>query len=252
MDRIKRLYGYLAKMKDAVIRIRVQEPDLSGLPEQEFDWSNTVYGDVKEITSKDNPEALGNYVTMLHYFDANRYHDLITGQSVTGVIQYFNKTTIAAYSKKQTTVETVTYGSEFIAARTCIDQIIDLRTYLRYLGVPICEVSYMFGDNKTVIDGATIPHANLHKRNNALSYHRVREAMASKFLYYHRVCEAMASKFLNMFHVPGECNPADILTKHWGYRQVWTMLQALLLYQGNTMDLAENKNDSHGLQAYGE
>ena len=238
MDRVKRLYGYLSKMRDAVIRIRIEEPDLSGLPDCKFDWSNTVYGDVKEIIAKDNPEPLGNYVTMLHYYDANLYHDLITGRSVTGVLHLFNKTPIEAYSKKQATVETATYGSEFIAARTCIDQIIDLRTYLRYLGVPIREVSYVFGDNKTVIDGATIPHAKLHKRHDALSYHRVHEAMASKFL--------------KMFHVPGESNPADILSKHWGYRQVWTMLQALLFYQGNTMDLVDDKGVSHGLQAYGE
>jgi hypothetical protein len=41
------------------------------------------------------------------------------------------------YSKKQATVETATFGSEFIAARTTIDQIIDLQMTLRYLGIPI-------------------------------------------------------------------------------------------------------------------
>jgi hypothetical protein len=226
MDRAKRIYGYLAKMKDAVIRIRVDEPDLSGLAEQDFDWSNSVYGDVKEIIASDKPEALGNCVTLVHYYDANLYHDLTTGRSVTGVLHLFNKTPIEWYSKKQATVETATYGSEFIAARTCVDQIIDLRTYLRYLGVPIREYSYVFGDNKTVVDGATIPHAKLHKRHNALSFHRVREAMASRFM--------------KMFHIPGEYNPADILSKHWGYRQVWSMLQAILFYQGNTMDLIDD------------
>jgi hypothetical protein len=40
-----------------------------------------------------------------------------------------------------------------------------------------------------------------------------------------------------MFHLPGECNPADIMSKHWDYRQVWSMLQAIHFYQGNTIDL---------------
>jgi hypothetical protein len=53
----------------------------------------------------------------------------------------------------------------------------------------------------TVVDRATIPHAKLHKRQNALSFHHV--------------CEAMASRFMKMFHLPGECNPADIMSKHW-------------------------------------
>jgi hypothetical protein len=179
MDRVKRIYGYLSKMKDAVICLRVEEPDLLGLPEQDFDWSNTVYGDVKEMVPDDKPDQLGNYVTLIQYYDANLYHDLTTGHSVTCILHLFNKTPIEWYSKKQATVETATHGSEFIAARTCVDQIIDLRTYLCYLGVPIREYSYVFGDNKTVVDGATIPHAKLHKCHNAMSFHRVREAMAS-------------------------------------------------------------------------
>ena len=34
MDRIKRIYGYMNKMKNAAIRIRVGEPDFSNLPDQ--------------------------------------------------------------------------------------------------------------------------------------------------------------------------------------------------------------------------
>ena len=48
-----------------------------------------------------------------------------------------NKMPVDWYSKKQTTVETATYGSEMLAVRTCVEQIIDLRTTLRYLGVPL-------------------------------------------------------------------------------------------------------------------
>jgi hypothetical protein len=46
LDRVKRVYGYLSKMKDAMIRVRTAEPDYSGLPDQAFDWAQTVYGDV--------------------------------------------------------------------------------------------------------------------------------------------------------------------------------------------------------------
>jgi hypothetical protein len=44
-----------------------------------------------------------------------------------------------------------TYGSASIAARICVDQIVDRRTYLQYFGVPIRNYSYVFGDSKTVI-----------------------------------------------------------------------------------------------------
>ena len=122
---------------------------------------------------KDAPIPLGRRVTLTHYFDANLYHDMVSGRSVTGILHLINKTPIDWFTKKQETVETATYGSEFIAARTCVDQVIDLRNTLRYLGVPVHKRSYMFGDNKAVIDSSTQPHSKLHKRHNALSFHRV-------------------------------------------------------------------------------
>jgi hypothetical protein len=39
------------------------------------------------------------------------------------------------------TVETATYGAEFVPARTCVEQLVDLRTTLRYLGVPLQDKS---------------------------------------------------------------------------------------------------------------
>jgi hypothetical protein len=223
MDRVRRIYGYLSKMKEAMIWIRTNEPDLSSLPIPSFDWEKIVYGDVPEIIPTNIPQPLGKHVTLTHYFDANLYHDMMTGRSVTGIVHLFNKTPIKWYSKKQATVKTATYGSDFIAACTCVEQIVDLRTYLWYLGVPIHHQSYVFGDNKTVIDGSTVPRAKLHKRHNALSFHCVREAVTSGMLL--------------MYYMPEEKNPADILSKHWGYQQIWKILQPLLFYQGDTTDL---------------
>jgi hypothetical protein len=90
-------------------------------------------------------------------------YDIITGHSITGILHFIIKMPIDWYYKKQATVETATYGSEFISARTCINHIVDLCLTLRYLGIPIRDVSYMFGDNKTIVDSSTQPHARLHK-----------------------------------------------------------------------------------------
>ena len=43
LERCKRVYGYLAKMKHAMIRIRTDEPDFSGLLEIVNIWSRSVY-----------------------------------------------------------------------------------------------------------------------------------------------------------------------------------------------------------------
>lgn len=124
-------------MKDAVLWVQTAEPDYSSLPDHEYDWERRVYGDVSKIIPPDVPTPLGKYVMLTHYFDANLYHDMLTGRSVTGILHLFNKTPIGWFSKKQATVEMVTYGSKFMAANTWVDQIIDLCTTLCYLSVPI-------------------------------------------------------------------------------------------------------------------
>jgi hypothetical protein len=80
-----------------------------------------------------------------------------------------------------------------------------------------------------------IPHSCLSKRHNALSYHRVREAIAAGVI--------------NFFWIDGKSNPADIVSKHWSYPQVWHLLQPILFFSGDTSSLIsscdeEKKNQS--------
>jgi hypothetical protein len=60
----------------------------------------------------------------------------------------------------------------------------------------------MFGDNKSVVDSSMKVNAKLHKRHTILSFHRVRECIASKTV--------------GLYFIPGESNPADILSKYLG------------------------------------
>ena len=80
----------------------------------------------------------------------------------------------------------------------------------------------MFGDNESVVNSSTRPESKLHKRHVALSFHRVREAIASNILSF--------------IHISGTTNPADIVSKHWGYQQVKDLLRTLLFTRGDTAD----------------
>ena len=123
----------------------------------------SVYGNVTELLPTDAPKPLGNPVVTITYEVANLYHDLTNGRAVTGILHLLNGTPVDWFSKRQDTVETATYGAEFVAARIATEQIIDLRTTLRYLGVSIQGPSYMFGDNQSVIISSTLPHSRLSK-----------------------------------------------------------------------------------------
>jgi len=77
------------------------------------------------------------------------------------------------------------------------------------------------------VDSSTIPHAKLHKRHQALSFHCIREAIAGAIIRFH--------------HIPGAINPADMLSKHWGFQQTWPQLRPLLFWHGDTSGTPEDQ-----------
>ena len=201
----------------------MDEPDYSDVPEKQHDWAYTCYQGSKEENPTDAPTPRGKRVRFTSNVDANLYHDLISGQSVTGILHLANQTLIDTFSKLQSAVETATFGSEYVAARTCTEQIIDLRNTFRYLGVPVEHATMMFGNNESVVNTASVPHSRLHKRHNALSYHKTREAIA-----------AGITRFT---HTDGKRNPADVVSKHWDYPSVRDTLRPILFWGGDTGEI---------------
>ena len=55
MDRLKRIYSYAIRTKDYEIRFTTDQPDYSFLPDQDFCWTYSVYGNVQEILPDDIP-----------------------------------------------------------------------------------------------------------------------------------------------------------------------------------------------------
>ena len=85
----------------------------------------SVYGNIKEAIDPLDPAPRGKQVRTTSFVDANLYHCKLTGRAATGILHVINQTPVDWYSKRQTTVETATYGSEFVAARVATEQVID-------------------------------------------------------------------------------------------------------------------------------
>ena len=125
LERLKRIYAYVIRTKDYATRFKTTEPDYSYLPDQNLDWAYNVYCHVQEIIPDDIPDPLGKPVTTTTTVHVNLNHCLATGRSVTGCIHFMIHTPIDSDSKRQTTVQTATYGSEFVSSKTATEQIID-------------------------------------------------------------------------------------------------------------------------------
>ena len=127
LDRLKRIVGYLCKSKHYRTRFRPGEPDYTMIQDATESWDYTVHKDTNEIVLDDDPPPKGKRVTIISCLDANLMRDMLSGKPCTGIFHLFNGTPIEAFSKKQATVETTTYGSNFCAARTCMEQVVKLK-----------------------------------------------------------------------------------------------------------------------------
>lgn len=178
----------------------VEAPENMFLQNKEYleSWKD-FYPDANEVASKNTPKPLGESVSMRVYVDANHAGDMVTRRSHSGVLIYVNNALIMWHSKRQNTVETSTFGSEFIAMRIATEMTEALRYKLRSFGVSIDGPTEVFCDNESVVKNSSIPQSTLNKKHNAVCYHRVREAQAAGII--------------KVGWIPSNENLADLLTK---------------------------------------
>jgi hypothetical protein len=162
------------------------------------DWSE-FYPDAEELLPPDMPEPLGNPVKMTTFVDSDHAGDKVTRRSRTGVLVFLNRAPIVWYSKKQASIETSSFGSEFTAMKVGVEISEGLRYKLRMMGVPLTGSTQVRADNMSVIKNTSLPESTLKKKSNSIAYHYVRERAAS------------GAVAINYEHT--RSNLADMLTK---------------------------------------
>jgi hypothetical protein len=135
-----------------------------------------IYTDAQESLPHNMPEPRGKEVDTMVFVDADHAGNRVTLQSHTGVIIFVSMAAVIWYSKKQNTVETLTFGSEFIALRIAVELTETLRYKLRMFGVPISGPARILCDYKSVVDSSLYPESRLKKKHCSIAYHRIREA----------------------------------------------------------------------------
>ena len=167
--------------------------------EEKIKRMKQMYPDAQEDFPPNAPAPRGNVIELNCFVDSDHAGDKVTRRSQTGIILYCNTAPVIWYSKRQNTVESSTFGSEFVALRIASELIISLRYKLRMFGIPIISPANVFCDNEAVYKNASFAESRLGKKHNSICFHRVRECVASGIMVVHKV----DTKF----------NLSDILTK---------------------------------------
>ena len=172
------IFKYLKDHKHSSIVFNSRFADVNDdhLPrEQQADYKAKYMKELQPYAVEDipklAPKPLGKAVQISVFVDANHAGDKITRRSRTGILLY--------YSKRQNTVETSTYGSEFVAMRLSFEMIKSMKYKLQMFGIPIDGPAKVYGDNNAVILNLSSPESTLKKKHHSINYHYVRECVVA-------------------------------------------------------------------------
>ena len=180
MKQILHMFAYLKKHHNAEVILDPSDPVIDENEFESRDWASSEFGHVhgKEELPGNMPQPRGMGFVMHAKVDADHASDTVTRRSRTGFLVFLNSAPIYWMSKKQTSVESSSFGSEFIAMKQCCEYIRGLRYKLRMKGIPVVGHAYVFGDNQSVLANTTIPDSTLKKKSQSIAYHFVREGSA--------------------------------------------------------------------------
>ena len=198
LNQVFHVFAYLKNHNRSKIVMDDSEPQVDESKFSKCDWDE-FYPEAAEVKPPDVPEPRGKDVVMSCFVDADHAGCKETRRSHTGVIICANGAPILWFSKRQTTVETSTFGSEIVALRIAIEMVEGLRYKLRMMGVQLDCPCNLYCDNESVVKNTTRPESPMKKKHNSVAYHKARESVASGAI---RIAK-----------VDGEHDVADLFTK---------------------------------------
>ena len=178
LSQVFHIFAYLKNHHYSALVFDLLYPDANIDTFQKDDWTD-FYGNVKEAMPPDMPEPLVKEVVMRCFVDADHSGEKLTRRSRSGFIIFLHMAPIYYCQKRHNTVETSTFGSEFMAMKLACKYICGLRYKLRMMGIPFSDPCFVYGNNKSVLYNTTLPESTLKKKSNSIAYHDVREGIAT-------------------------------------------------------------------------
>ena len=164
------------------------------------------------------PAPRGQVVSTHCFVDSDHAANTVTRCSQTGLLLFINRAPVTWFSKRQNTVETSTFSSEFITMKTVVEHIEALCYKLRMFSIPIEGPTNVFCDNEAVFKNPSIPDSTLKKKHTSICYHRAREVAARMM----RVAkEGTATNLADLFMKPLTDSRSAFLFDRFTYLWEW-------------------------------
>ena len=174
LSQVFHVFAYLKKHHNYALVFDPSYPDVNIETFPKHDWKK-FYGDVKGAMPHDMPDPLGKDMVMRCFVDSDHSGEKLTHHSRSSFNIFLQTAPIYNCLKSQNTVETSTFGSEFMDMKLACEYIRGLRYNLRIMGIPFSDTCFMYGDNKLVLYNTTLPESTMKKNSNSIAYNDVRE-----------------------------------------------------------------------------
>ena len=124
-----------------------------------------LYPDAAEELDANLPTPLVQEISIAVFVDSDHGNDKVTIISIMGLIAFLGRTPAFYPSKRQGAIKTSTYGAEFCAMKTGVEETIVIRYMMRCLGINVETASLICGGNMEVIQNSTIK-SSIFKKNH--------------------------------------------------------------------------------------
>jgi hypothetical protein len=124
-------------------------------------------------------------LVQINFFcDAAHAQDLLNRRLQTGILIFVNGSPIKWYSKRQNTVKTSAYGSDYTALRIA-GEMIEALVWYKLRRMKGIALDVQMDNESVVLTSPSLASSCLKKKHNSTNYHKTRELVAHGVM---RIC----------------------------------------------------------------
>ena len=173
IEQVLHMFRYVNKHQNAEMVFDPSEPYVSHKDLKHEEWYSSFCREIKEELPPNMPYPRGLGLRMRVHANINHDGYSVTQKSRNGFVVFMNEAPIYWMSKKQTSRETSTFGSNFVAMKEDFEYARVLRYKIRMFGIPCEEPTVVYGYNQSVLANTSVPYSTTKEKSKSISLHLV-------------------------------------------------------------------------------
>ena len=147
LKKVIHVFGYIKKHHSSEMVFDRSTPSVYHRYFKREDWYLSIYCQIEEELPYNTHEPRLLVIRMRLYVDHNHSRYSITRKLITGFVVFLNEDPIYWMYKKQTSCETSTFVSEFVAMNQYVEYVRGLRYKVKIFGIPCDDPIFVYGNN---------------------------------------------------------------------------------------------------------